>query len=272
MIAAVEPLETAPFASPSADQIVQELQQSVSATRLTLYLSCRLRFFFRYVAGLKKPKTPALHVGSTVHRVLKAWNKARWRRQPFALKELHEEFTKAWTDDEEGPVAWEDDEAAEKATAWKLVETYVREANPTAAPEAVEVPVEADLQAHGLPTLIGILDLVQAGLIIDYKTSGQTPNAERVAHTSEVQTSSYCLLYRHNTGRQEQGVELHHLVKLKTPKVVITPLPPMSEAQQTRLFHLMEGYVEGLARRDFLPSPGLQCASCEFFNECRAWS
>ena len=34
---------------------------------------------------------------------------------------------------------------------------------------------------------------------------------------------------------------------------------------------MSEGYVEGLARRDFLPSPGLQCASCEFFNECRLY-
>lgn len=77
MIAAIDPLEAAPSTSLSADQIVLKLQQSVSATRLSLYLGCRLRFFFRYVAGLKKPKTPALHVGSTVHRVLKAWNKAR---------------------------------------------------------------------------------------------------------------------------------------------------------------------------------------------------
>lgn len=45
----------------------------------------------------------------------------------------------------------------------------------------------------------------------------------------------------------------------------------MSESQQTRLFHLIEAYVEGLDRRDFIPSPGLQCAGCEFFNECRAW-
>jgi putative RecB family exonuclease len=271
MIATVAPLEAAPSASPTTDQIVQKLQESVSATRLSLYLSCRLKFFFRYVAGLKKPKTPALHVGSTVHRVLKAWNKARWRRQQFALKELHDEFSKAWADDEEEPVAWDDDEVGEKATAWKLIETYVREANPSAPPEAVEVPVEADLHAHGLPTLIGVLDLVQAGIIVDYKTSGQAPNAERVAHTTEVQTSIYCVLYRHNTGRHEQGVELHHLVKLKTPKVVITALPPMSEPQHTRLLHLMEGYFHGLERRDFLPSPGLQCASCEFFNECRLW-
>ena len=79
------------------------------------------------------------------------------------------------------------------------------------------------------------------------------------------------MLYRENTGRQEQGVELHHLVKLKTPKVVITELPPMTENQQSRLFSMIESYVQGLDRRDFIPSPGLQCAACEFFNECRAW-
>jgi putative RecB family exonuclease len=41
----------------------------------------------------------------------------------------------------------------------------------------------------------------------------------------------------------------------------------MSDAQRTRLFHLIEAYVNGLESRDFVSSPGLQCASCEFFNE-----
>ncbi len=45
----------------------------------------------------------------------------------------------------------------------------------------------------------------------------------------------------------------------------------MSDQQQTRLFRLIEAYVHGLDVRDFVPSPGLQCVSCEFFNECRAW-
>jgi putative RecB family exonuclease len=172
------------------------------------------------------------------------------------------------------PVRWEPgEEAEEKQTGWRLVETYIRESNIPAnsKPEAVEVPVEADLHQHGLPTLIGVLDLVQAGKIIDYKTIGQTPNAEKVAHTNEVQTSGYAVLYRESTGKRETGIELHHLVKLKNPKLVITALDPMNEHQQTRLFHLMEAYVDGLERRDFVPSPGLQCASCEFFNECRKW-
>ena len=136
----------------------------------------------------------------------------------------------------------------------------------------MEVPVEADLREHGLPRLIGILDLVQQRQVIDYKTTSTTPNAEKVAHSTEIQTSSYALLYRHNTGDHEEGIQIHHLVKLKNPKVVITPLPSMSPPQETRLYRQMEAYLDGLQHQHFIPSPGMQCTSCEFFNECRLWS
>lgn len=69
----------------------------------------------------------------------------------------------------------------------------------------------------------------------------------------------------------ESSLQLHHLVKLRNPKIVVTHLPPMSVPQQTRLFRQMEAYLRGLDRRDFIPSPGMQCSSCEFFNECRHW-
>lgn len=273
MIAVIEPAPGAP-APQTEDERVEELKQTVSASRLSLYLSCRLKFAFRYILRMQKPKTAALHVGTSVHAVLKAWNKARWMQTPLTLKHLHDEFIKAWDEQGNEPVQWEaGEEDDEKKTGWRLVETYMRESKipPTLKPDAVEVPVEADLKEHGLPTLIGVLDLVQEGRIIDFKTSGQTPNAERVAHTNEVQISSYAVLYRHNTGKEEQGIELHHLVKTKNPKLVITPLPPMTEQKQSRLFSLIEGYVNGLDRRDFIPSPGMQCSFCEFFNECRAW-
>ncbi len=222
MIAAVvldAPAAAAPPPMSPAERLTV-LRQTVSPSRLTLFLQCRLKFYFRYVAQIAKPKTPALHVGSS-----------------------------------------------------RLVETYFRESKipDSLKPDAVEVPVETDLRAHGLPTLIGVLDLVQAGRIIDFKTSSTTPHAEKVAHTTEVQTSSYAVLYREATGRRETGIELHHLIKLKNPKLVITPLPAMSDAQQNRLFRLIAAYVTGLDREDFVPSPGLSCVSCEFFNECRAW-
>jgi len=89
--------------------------------------------------------------------------------------------------------------------------------------------MEADLP-EGLPKLVGIFDLVRTGgRIVDFKTSAQTPDAEKVEHIHETQLSCYAVLYRDATGKRESGVELHHLVKSKKPKVVITALRPMTE-------------------------------------------
>jgi hypothetical protein len=91
-------------------------------------------------------------------------------------------------------------------------------------------------------------------------------------HQNSVQLDCYSVLYRESTGKRESGRELHHLVKTKTPKLIVTPSEPMTEIQKTRLFRIMESYVEGLQREDFVPSPGLHCAGCEFINECQKWS
>lgn len=265
----------APASARSENQVISDLQQTVSASRLSLFLSCRLRFWFRYVAELKKPKTPALHVGGSVHQVLKSWNMARWKGTPLTLKQLYDVYEASWADQKDEPVDWkDDDEAEQKGTGWRLLETYFRESpiRQDVKPDAVEVPVEADLSTHGLPTVRGAIDLVHQGRIVDFKTSGQTPNPEKVAHTHEVQSSCYAVLYRKSTGKRENGIDFHHLVKLKNPKIVITALEPMSQRQQSRLFHLIDAYVSGLDRRDFVPSPGLQCASCQYFEDCKAWS
>lgn len=203
---------------------------------------------------------------------------ARWRKQPVQTDVLKLQFETGWkSKQEEKPVKWEVDEEQEsKLESWSLVETYLRDTpiKPDEMPEAVEVAVEADLSHHGLPRLIGIIDLVREGArIVDFKTTGQTPNPEKAGHLNETQLSCYSVLYRETTGTKEKGLELHSLVKLKTPKLVIASLPPMTEPQQTKLFRIMESYQSGLERQDWIPSPSpMNCACCEYFNECRRWS
>jgi len=107
---------------------------------------------------------------------------------------------------------------------------------------------------------------------VDFKTTKQTPDPDRVAHQTEIQLICYAVLYREATDEQESGFELHHLIKTKVPKLVVTPLAPITDNQQTRLFRQMESYVDGVQRQDLVPSPGLQCMSCQYFNECRRWS
>jgi putative RecB family exonuclease len=98
MIATVDPGEV--LAPPQPKIIkpnpIQTLQKTVSASRLNTWLSCRLKFFFRYVQQISKPKTPSLHVGSVVHLILQAWNMARWRKQEFQLEKFKELFEEGW--------------------------------------------------------------------------------------------------------------------------------------------------------------------------------
>jgi putative RecB family exonuclease len=120
--------------------------------------------------------------------------------------------------------------------------------------------------------LVGIIDLVRSGSrIVDFKLAGKTPDVEMVVHTHGTQLTAYSVLYRDATGRREGGLELHHLVRTKAPKCIITSLPPATEQQVTRLFRSIESYQEGVARQDFVPSPGFACMSCEFIRECQKW-
>ncbi|HRJ71796.1 MAG TPA: PD-(D/E)XK nuclease family protein [Terrimicrobiaceae bacterium] len=272
MIALANP----PCIVPTRQDRIEQLIQVVSASRLNCFHTCRLKFFFRYVLELSRPGALVLFLGKAVHAALQHWSVARWRGEPHDPETIRKAMVAHWaTAREEEPVRWDDaDEASEQEKAWGLVEMYLRETPilPDEPVEAVEVQVEADLARHGLPTLIGVIDLVRpGGRIVDFKTSATSPQTAQVQHRNETQLTAYGILYRDATGETESGLELHHLVKTKQPKLVVSEFGPITETQQTRLFRSIESYQEGVQREDFVPSPGLHCAGCEFFAECMAW-
>ena len=252
------------------------LTNVVSASRLNTFHTCRLKFYFAYVMELVKPATAALFVGRAVHSALQQWSTARWRGQAHDAESLKAGFLMNWiTVQEDEPVKWEADEDEQQEKAWGLVDMYLRDTPIPAEekPEAVEVRVEADLAKHGLPSLVGIIDLVRpGGKIVDFKTSAATPNAEQVVHRNEIQLTAYGLLYQEATGKKESGFELHHLVKTKVSKLVVNEAPATTEGQRTKFFRLIESFVDGVEREDYVPSPGLHCAACEYFNECSKWN
>lgn len=252
-----------------------ELLETISASRLGAWLSCRLKFYFRYLSGIQKKPSPAMRVGTVVHAVLQQWNLARWRKAPLQGEMVRHVFNQAWLSaDLEEAVDWKGEEESTKASAFALIETYLRDTPIPLQerPEGVEVSVEKDLGRYGLPKLVGIIDLVrQGGRLVDFKTTSRTPGPDMVLHTTEVQTTGYAMLYREATDREESGIELHHLVRLKTPKLMVTLAGPATAQQQEKLLRLIDSYVRGLQSEDFMPAPGLQCGACEFFNECRAW-
>jgi hypothetical protein len=248
----------------------------ISASRLKCFQTCRLQFYFRYVKRIPTSTSPALFVGRIVHSVLQQWNMRRWRGEEADTKALWPYFSEHWHQDqpEEG-IDWKDKETEQKAKAWGMLEYYLKH-TPIPLdekPQAVEVMVERDFYAAGLPPLKGIIDLVRdGGKIVDFKTAARTPTSLQAEHLNEVQLSCYAVLYREATGQKESGVELHHLIKTKEPKLVITPLAPMSADQGRRLMAIMESYVRSVGAEDFIPSPGQHCSWCDYLPQCRKWN
>ncbi len=277
MITLLEPPVTGPRpAAPNQHRRLAELSRMVSASRLSLWLACRLKFYFKYVLHLEKPATPARHAGKTVHEVLRHWNSTRWRQRTFSRDRLRKLFDVQWERLQPAARAgWDDsEEASEREAAWRALEHYLVH-GPIRADEkplGVELPLEADLSRHGLPKLVGILDLVRpGGRIVEFKIAGRSPDPKQVLHLHAVQLSCYSVLYRVATGRKESCLELHHLIKTRIPKLVISIVSPATQAQLHRLFGQIESYQAGVERMDFVPSPGFQCAGCEYFQECRRW-
>ena len=83
---------TPPPSEPPSEPPLSRLTATISASRLGCWLQCRLKFYFRYVARIAKPNTPALHIGSVAHLVLQQWNLARWRREPFHIEQFQALF------------------------------------------------------------------------------------------------------------------------------------------------------------------------------------
>lgn len=247
----------------------------LSASRLKMFQECRLKFCFKYVEQIPTQATAALFIGQITHRVLQQWNLNRWRGLPADAKTLHPLYLEWWQQlQPKGELDWEGKEAEHREKTWGMVVHYLDHSPLPLAekPQAVEVTVERDLEAHGLPPLKGVIDLVRpGGVIVDFKTAARTPETDWAAHQHEVQLGCYALLYREATGQTEGGFELHHLIKTREPKLLVTALEPMGRTQIQRLVCVMESYVRGVQAGDYIPSPGQHCAWCDYFSACRAW-
>ncbi len=256
------------------DRSEPDLLRYLSASRLKCWQSCRRQFYYRYVERLTVPTAPALFIGRQIHEVLRQWNWAKWKNEPLTPEQLHAALIESWERDTAAEfIPWKVpvDEAIARDQAWAMLETYFAQCPiaPDEGPEGVEVQVECSLGA-GIPPLYGIIDLVRPpGRIIDYKSAARSPSEGMAEHQHATQLACYALLYRSATGERETGFELHHLIKTKVPKVVISTYGPMSAAMESELFFLIDDYLEGIAREAWVPSPGQHCAWCDHLHLCR---
>jgi putative RecB family exonuclease len=264
-----------PF-STGLSQRAQHLPEHISPSAAKSYLSCSLRFWFERVACIRKPTTPALHLGKAVHAALQAFHLARWRGGDDSVEAVAAAYEAAFLrlEREEGPVNFDDEVEREKCRkdGCRVVAAYLD--SPEAMqekPRAVEVPLREEIPGLSVP-LTGAMDLVECDFTpVDFKSAAAKPDPEHAAFDHEIQLVSYQLLLEAATGEKPPSLDLVFLVKTKTPQVIRVQSPPADAHRKKRVTALLESAVEGIANNRHHPQPGMHCTWCQFRNECKAW-
>jgi len=249
--------------------------QYISPSRLNCWLACPLKFRFRYIDGIRSPTTPALFLGKILHGSLENFYRHRQLGIALDAADLNRRLLESWgesIDEEHMQFDTPAEEQILQRQAGDLIKAYLAhvpadEPRPLAVEAAVEMPLINPLTGEdlGIP-LLGVMDLVLDGpsgpVIADFKSSSRSSEPLEIVH--EIQLTSYALLFRHVSDRQEAGLEIRSLIKTKTPKIEFHHYPARTERHFRRLFGLVREYLDALERNRFPFRPGFGCAMCEF--------
>ena len=252
------------------------LPSHISATAAKNYLSCSLRFWFEKVACIRKPVTPALHLGKAVHAALQAFHLDRWRGGDDSPEAIAAAFDLAFQrlERDEGPVRFANDTEREKnrLDGLRVIAAYLDSPEAmTGMPRAVEVFMREDIAGLSVP-LVGAMDLVRGNYTpVDFKSAAAKPDPAGAAFDHEIQLVSYQLLMEAATGVTPPSLDLVFLVKTKVPQVIRVSSPPADAHRKRRVTALLETAVCGIADNRHHPQPSMHCSWCQYKNECMAW-
>jgi putative RecB family exonuclease len=255
---------------------VGSLPTHISPTSAKNYLSCSLRFWFEKVACIRKPVTPALHLGKAIHAALQAFHLARWRGGDDSPTAIAAAFELAFTtlEREEGPVRFDDETEREdnRKDGLRVIAAYLDSPEAmTGKPRAVEVRLREEIPGLSVP-LVGAIDLVTGIFIpVDFKSATSRPDPAGAAFEHEIQLVSYQLLMEAAIDQEPPALDLVFLVKTKTPQIIRISGRPADARRKQRVIALLETAVQGIAAGRFHPQPSMHCSWCQFKNECLAW-
>ena len=247
----------------------------ISHSRLKSFLTCRLKFYYEKVLGIRSPGSPNLQIGKAVHAGLQHFNLVRWRGGDTSTEAVLASYAKAYGELEAAdPVEYGDTARQDCVdTGSRVLGAYLSSELASDPRRILGVEVYLRRETGLAVPLVGVLDLVVEGAApIDYKTIASTPVLEDEAWQNAPQLVAYHMLLQDATGEEPGQGELHYLVKLKTPKTIRQIMPKVDQPQIDRFRALVEAYAEGVRREEYYPSPGMSCRWCAYRNQCASWA
>ncbi len=170
---------------------------SVSATKLTLYKECRLRYYHKYVLQQPEPDTTALIFGRAVHTAVEAYYT---QSEQDPVRVFLETFEHAIAHSDETCIVYEPPDLLRAIGEVSLASFPWHLYQPTHIEYSFSVPLTDDIQLEGR------FDMITAdGYIVDIKTGKRIGSL----HDS-IQFTLYAYAYEQLFGHPPAGVIWHH--------------------------------------------------------------
>jgi putative RecB family exonuclease len=254
-------------------QLMFEVPQSLSPSRVQGFLSCPMQFRFASIERLPEP--PSIHTtrGSLVHRALEllftapapARTPARLAASvEAALDEyrVHADLVDLALDDEQL--------AAFEQECRDLAMNYLRMEHPTTVHDVgVELRLEATVGSLTLRGIIDRLDLDADGelVVTDYKT-GRAPSTN-YEQQSLAGVHFYSFLCTEVLGRRPRAIRLMYLRTGET--ITTTPSDQSVRFLTTRTQAVWKAVETACRTGDFRPRQSSLCTGCAFRDWCPAF-
>ncbi len=276
------PIAEAPGRNPTDIALQLTGRDYISYSSISTYMTCPLRYYFRYVAGLEPDfVSSSLVFGGAIHAAIESHMQSVLEgAEPPQIDELVDVYERAVKSESDAPIRFGKGETADSLrdlavrmlTAFRASEVSKLDTRIVAIEETFRESVIPDC-----PDLLGRVDLItvddDAVRICDFKTSRSSWNAENVRQAAPQQLL-YAELVRplaEAFGDRPIRVEWIVLTKTKQPKVERHELTP-DAAHIDWTKQMVRRVWQAIADRHFFPSPSaMNCPTCPYQTACREW-
>ena len=240
---------------------MEKKKPSLSDSALNMLYRCGQQFYYRYVEGKKIPPGIAQVIGRATHGSIHLdlqhkIDKGELRSADEVADTARDGVNGAW---QEGVRLVEDElkeganklkgEAVDQAVTLSVL--HHDQLAPAIEPVQVERFFRLELQGYPMD-LVGRIDIEEAETIRDTKTASKSPQEDE-AHESD-QLTIYALGKKVTTGSMPTRLYLDHLIRTKSPKVVVQETE-RTDADFKRIFRLIERGTEVIEKGAFMPNP-----------------
>jgi putative RecB family exonuclease len=252
----------------------------LSYSAISTFQQCPLRFYFRYVLGLREQTIAAsLLFGQGIHRAAQIhFEQLLIGRSGPDLDALLDAFWSAWNGGSGAAILFGRGEDVNSIghLAERLLRTFRNSgfACPTGTILAVEEELRGEL-IPGFPDLLARVDLVVETNteleVWDLKTSRTSWSADRVTDSAG-QLLLYSELARHLSDGKPLALRFAVLTKSKLPEMNVHDVSP-DPHQVQRTKQIVEQVWRAIQAGNFYPNPSpVNCPGCPYREPCRDWA